>query len=173
MPLYGTSGIFDLLPRQRMVLRCLPIAAGDDVHLRAGLSLQQLAHLIGVHALGIAPVHVQDQVAGLDAVGHRRVALVGFAHHHPVVLLADHGPDAAVLPGGHDAVILHVALGDVLGVGVEAFEHRVDPRIDQLAGVDIVHVIDVDVLVELIEDLQVLAHLEVVVTRGDGERPAR
>src|SRR5690606_40052694 len=78
-------------------------------------------------------------------------------------------PDAPVLPGGHDAIVLHIAFGDVLRVGVQACEHGVYAGPDELSGLHIVHIVDVDVLVELVEDLQVLPHLEVVVARRNGE----
>src|SRR5690606_39863039 len=143
--------------------------ACHHVHLGAGLPFQHFTHLFGIHALGAPAVHFQDAVTGLDAIGHGRIAFVRFAHHHPLVLLPDHGPDAPVLPGGHDAIVLHIAFGDVLRVGVQACEHGVYAGPDELSGLHIVHIVDVDVLVELVEDLQVLPHLEVVVARRYGE----
>ena len=148
------------------------LALGDHLHHAARLAFEQFAHLIGLHAGDLATIHLKDLIARPDARFHGRIALVRITDVDAVVGPFDQRPDTPVLPGGHEAIVLHIALRDVLGVGVERVQHRIDAGLHQLARLGVIHVVDVQFLVQLGEDLEVLADLEVAVGRGDGEGAA-
>ena len=79
-------------------------------------------------------------------------------------MLADEGADTGILACEHHPKVLRVLLCIVLRIGVQAPEHGVDARADGFFRADRVHIEQLQVLVQLIEDVEMLGHLKVVVT---------
>ena len=124
--------------------RAVELAAGAfeaQHHVGAGLATHGRAHVGGLFAHGALSVDGHDAVARLDAGLGGRQPFVGLADVHRVAALHYHGAHAAVLPQQLQLHVFHLALGEVVGVGVERSQHGVDGHLDGLAGVYVVHIV--------------------------------
>ena len=109
-----------------------------------GLSLEVLAHLVAGPGVGAVAVNHDDAVARPQAGTCRGAALVWSADIDAFLTVdgAFHQitADAAILTSADGHELFGLLGGDVLGVGVDVVEHRVDGVLDGLLrinGIDI------------------------------------
>ena len=111
--------------------------------------------------------HLGCRHAGIRLIDHDTVQLL---------VLADKGADAGILASEHHPQVLCLILGIVFCIRVQTPEHSVDARADGLLRVQRVNVKQFQVLIQLVEDVQMLGHLEVMILTLlslSGERQAR
>ena len=133
----------------------------------AGLAAQPLADVAHRLAHHRRVVYRQYLVALAQAHLGSGHALVGLVDDHALYLevLAYHGAYAGILAREHHLKLLVLVFGVVLGVGVEAAQHGLDAVAYHLRRVERVDIHQVEVLVDGVEYVEVLAHLEVVAPR--------
>ena len=124
-----------------------------------------LAHeadsLVGHHRV----VDAQDYIALLQTHLGGRHVLIGLVNHDTIQLLvlADEGADAGILAREHHPEILRLVLSIILRIRVQVPQHRRDAPADGLLRIQRVHVQQLQVLIQLVEDVQMLGHFEIVV----------
>ena len=142
-------------------------------HLGARLSLQQVTDFLGVFLLTVDTIHLKDDIAGDDTCFLCRPAIVGVGDTGKLAVILDDGTDAAILARGHKLGVLDVRLGDENGVRVKAVEHGLDGSLVELAGVDFIDIVEVELTQEAVVDVEAFGDLEVVLLllceEADGE----
>ena len=161
----------DGLAVEREGLHAVLIVGAHDRHRQVGvgLSLESLAHLVAGPGVGAVAIDHDDAVASAQAGACGGAALVRAADVD--ALLAVDGAfhqvaaDAAILAGAQRHEFVGLDGGDILGVGVDVVEHRVDGIFDALLGVDGVDIERVQFLVERVENVQAACHGCIIVDR--------
>ena len=175
-PAYAGNG--DPLAAQRHRLPRAVEVQDRHLHPAARLALQARGDLLGREAPGVPAVDFENPVADPESRAVRRSALVGLGDDHPVALLADERPHAAVFARGEQLEIGHALLGNILRVGVQVADHARRGPLHQTVGVDRIHVPERQLAHHIDRDLHVAAQPEVVVRRMDrrarhGGQPGR
>lgn len=134
---------------------------------RTRIAAQVLAHIAVVLLGHVLTIDGKDDVALLQARLCRRLILVRLVDAHPseLIVVADERADTRILTHEHHLHVTALVLRIVLRVRVKAPEHGIDAIAHGLIGIERVDIQHVEVLVDRIEDLQVLGHIEVVVIR--------
>ena len=177
----GYPGDRDALAAQRNgLLRAVEVLDGD-LHAAPRLALEQCRDLLGRKAPGRFPVDREDAVADLQPAAVCRRAFIGLGDAHPVVLLADEGPHAAVLPRGENLEVGHPLLGEELRVGVQVADHARGGPFQQAVRVDRIDIAQRELTHHIDRDLHRAAQAEVVAAgenhrgghqqRGGGDAP--
>ena len=96
----------------------LAVAFEKQCHRGAGLATHGSAHVGGFLAAGALAVDGHDAVARLDAGLVGRKTLVGFGDIDRIATLDDDGAHTAIFAHELKLHVLHVALGEIIGVGV-------------------------------------------------------
>ena len=78
-------------------------------------------------------------------------------------MLANQCTDTRILTREHHPQVLCLVLRIILCIRIQTTEHRIDTCSDRLLGVQRIHIQEFEVLIHLIEDIQMLAHLEVMI----------
>ncbi len=71
------------------------------------------------------------------------------------------GAYSAVLAGGHELVFLDIRLCDVVGIGIQIFEHCIYTRFHQLARLNRVNVIGIQFFKKISINVQILRYFEI------------
>ena len=124
--------------------------------------LTDVAHrLVGHHRV----VDTQDDIALLQShLGSRHIGIrLVNDDTLQLLVLSYQRADARILTRQHHPQVLGLVLRIVLRIGIQAAEHRIDTRPDGLLGTQRIHIQQFKVLINLIEDVKMLAHLEVMI----------
>ena len=80
-----------------------------------------------------------------------------------LLMLTNQGTDTRILSRQHHSQVLGFILRIILCIRIQAPEHRIDTRADGLFGTQRINIQQFEVLIHLIEDIKMLAHLEVMI----------
>ena len=110
-------------------------------------------------------INLQDDVALLQPRFLGRHALVRLFDDDALqsLVVAYQCSDTGILACQHGLQLLLLLLGVVLRVGVQRLQHGVDTCCHHLVSIQRIDVHEVQVLVQGIEDVQVLGHLQIMV----------
>ena len=106
-----------------------------------------------------------NQIPRLETrLGCRRT-LERLDNHHvpPLVALADIRADARIFARDEMLEIVHLLLRDVFRIRIEAAQHGVDTALHGFLDVDRIHIKHLRLFHDGIENLQILANLEMVI----------
>ena len=121
-----------------------------------------VAHLLVGHQ---RIIDLQNNVTLLQTHLRSRHALVRLVYYHTLELLvvSHQRTDTRILSCQHLLQLLLSLLRIILRVGVERPQHGVDARAHYLVGIQRVHIHQVQVLIQRIENLEVLGHLQIMI----------
>ena len=109
-----------------------------------GLALESLAHLVAGPSRRAVAVDHDDAVTRTQSSAGSRAALIGAADIYTLLAIdgAFHqiAADAAILTRADGHELIGFLGGNVLGIGVNVFKHRVDRILDGLLGIDGIHI---------------------------------
>ena len=161
----GDGGRLLYLPARYLHLHHLPRGGPADFqHERgAGVAAKVAAHVRGALAHHRRVVHAQDDVALLQSRLLGRRVGVGLVNHRVANLqvIAYERPYARIFP--REERLQLVGVGIIDGVGVQRLHHAVDAVGNHALRVQRIDIKHVEVAIHGVENLKVLAHLEVVV----------
>ena len=145
------------------------LLGGGTEHLEqesgSGFSPEPFAHLRDVLRGHVIAVDAQDDIPLLQSGLGSRHTGVGFVDDDALEFLVepDDGSDTGILARDHHFQVFGLFLGIIGSVGVETAQHPLDAVADDLTGIERVDIHQVETLVELVEDIQVLSHLQIMV----------
>ena len=111
-------------------------------------------------------VNTQDHIALLQSdfrCGHIGIGLVD-DDTIQFLVLTDQRTDTGILTREHQPQILCLVLGVIFRIGIQTPQHGIDTRANRSLGIERIHIEQFQVLIYLVEDVEMLAHLKVMVT---------
>ena len=107
----------------------------------------------------------QDYITFLQSSLSSRHILVRFIYHHllQLVVVSNEGTHACILSCQHSLEFLLFRLRIISGVRIQAPQHCLDAIAYHLIGIQRINVHQVEVLIDGIEDIHILSHLEIMV----------
>ena len=141
-----------------------------DIHLDVGAcgTLKKVADLFLLKVGDVAPINALQHISELDAPQFCGFAFQEIHNGGAAVARFNARANAPVLPGLHEADILHFGFRKIPCVGVELGEHRLDASFHEFTGRQGVDVEKVEFPESGLHDFELLGHLEVVVFRCGG-----
>ena len=152
----------DLALERDVALRGVALAPHGDRDLRAFRAAQPLGCVVDREPRSRLPVDLHDLVARAQPRKERRAALDRRDHGRVVLAHAHDHADPAERALGRGLEVGEVLRAQILGVGIKGAHHPLERPVDQLLRLHRVHV----VLLDLVNDLHEQVEVAVEIARG-------
>ena len=124
--------------------------------------IAHIAHSLVVHQ---RIIYADNHITLLQTSLSGRHIGIRLIYYHTIQLLmfTDKGSNTRILSRQHHPQVLRFVLCIIFCIGIQTPKHCIDARADSLLRIQRINIQQFEVLVQLIENIKMLAHLEVMI----------